>query len=185
MEDKLITNIKSDWVDGNLVFSDNEGDVALKIDAVNKQLNTSYQLTGGSLNPKVAFVAAADIDEGELVYISGWNATLGLPVMNLADADAANPAKCAEFICDADVASGAVGYAVGEKLISGIDTSASSAVGAPVYLGTTAGGWSLSAPTDGGACIQRVGVVTVDHATTGAIMFYPFYSKAVTVNTIA
>ena len=168
-----------------LFFSDNDGNVSLKLDAISKKLETTYQLAGGSINPKVAFVAAGDIDEGELVYISGWNATSGLPVMNLADNDAANPAKCAEFICDADVASGAIGYAVGEKLIEGIDTSAAAAVGSPVYLGATAGGWSLSAPTAGGACIQRVGVVTVDNETTGAIMFYPFYSKTVTVNTIA
>ena len=50
------------------------------------------------------------------------NATKNLPVMAKADADASDPAKCAEFVCDATVAQDAVGFAVGEKLITGVNT---------------------------------------------------------------
>jgi hypothetical protein len=176
----MVTNVKSEWVDGNLVFYDVAGNIVLKMDTANKTLQTEYKLLGSPLNPKIPFVAAADLAAGELVYISGWDATENLPVMAKADADASDPAKCAEFVCDATVAQDAVGFAVGEKLVSGIDTSSANAVGDPVYVGTTAGGWSLSAPSDAGSAIQKVGIVTVKDATTGAIMLYPFYSKVVT-----
>lgn len=176
----MVTNVKSEWVDGNLVFYDVAGNIVLKMDTANKTLQTEYKLLGSPLNPKIPFVAAADLAAGELVYISGWNATKNLPVMAKADADASDPAKCAEFVCDATVAQDAVGFAVGEKLITGVNTDSALAVGAPVYVGTTAGGWSLSAPSGAGSVIQKVGIVTVKDTTAGAIMLYPFYSKVVT-----
>lgn len=178
----MVTNVKSEWVDGNLVFYDVAGNIVLKMDTANKTLQTEYKLLGSPLNPKIPFVAAANLAAGELVYISGWDATKNLPVMAKADADASDPAKCAEFVCDATVAQDAVGFAVGEKLVSGIDTSLANAVGDPVYLSdATAGSWSLTAPATGGDIIQKVGVVTAKHATAGAVMLYPFYSKTVTV----
>jgi hypothetical protein len=171
----MVVKVRSRWVDGNIVFSDLDGNDILKIDADNS-------IISGPVNPRVAFSAAVNLTAGELIYISGWDATNNRPVMSKADADATDPAKCAEFVCDADVLKDALGYAVGQKLVSGIDTSSANAVGDPVYLSdATAGSWSLTAPATGGDIIQKVGVVTAKHATAGAIMLYPFYSKTVTV----
>jgi hypothetical protein len=173
-------------VGGNLVFTDDDGDTVLEMNVEDKTLYTGYSLSGGPLKPKIPFTAAANLTAGDLIYISGWDATGDRPVMNKADADAANPAKCAEFVCDATVLKDALGFAVGEKLVSAVDTSSASAVGDPVYLSdTTAGGWALAAPASGGDVIQKVGVVTVKDDAAGAVMLYPFYSKTVTVNTIA
>ena len=58
---------------------------------------------------------------------------------------------------------------VSHKLITGVDTDASGAVGAVVYLSDTAGGWSVSAGTRE-VC---VGTVVSDHATTGAVLLAP------------
>lgn len=170
----MVVKVRSKWVDGSLVFSDLDGNDILKIDAGNSVIS-------GPVNPRVAFSAAAKLTVGELIYISGWDATNSRPVMSKADADATDPAKCAEFVCDADVLKDALGYAVGQKLVSGIDTS-SADVGDPVYLSdATAGSWSLVAPATDGDIIQKVGVVTAKHDTAGAVMLYPFYSKTVTV----
>ena len=183
MEVNMVSNVKSKWVDGNLIFTDNSGNTVLKMDVENGVLESSFVIQSGPVKPRIPFTAAADLEAGDLIYISGWDATGNLPVMNKADADAADPAKCAEFVCDADVSQGAEGVAVTEKLITAQNTNGASAVGDPVYLGTTAGCWSLTAPTAGGTAKQKVGVVTVKSETEGAIMLYPTYSKVVTVNT--
>lgn len=171
----MISNIGSELVDGNLVFQDSSKNELMTMDSVTRKV------TAINLDAKIPFTAAANLAAGELVYISGWDATNSRPAMNKADADAANPAKCAEFVCDASVNQGELGYAVGRKLSAAtLNTNSASAVGDPVYLDTTAGGWSLSAPSGAGKIVQRVGVVTVKSATVGQIMFYPFYSKTLT-----
>ena len=177
----MVSNVKSKWVDGNLIFTDNSGTTVLKMDVENGVLESSFVIQSGPVKPRIPFTAAANLAAGDLIYISGWDATGNLPVMN--KADAADPAKCAEFVCDADVSKDAEGVAVTEKLITAQNTNGANAVGDPVYLGTTAGGWSLTAPTAGGTAKQKVGVVTVKSETVGAIMMYPAYSKVVTVNT--
>jgi hypothetical protein len=168
-------NIRSEWVNGNLVFKNVAGEILLTVD----------QSAGliGSINPRVLFTAGENLTAGQLIYISGWDATAGRYAMKLADADAANPAKCALFVCESTVALGAVGVAVGEATLSAQNTNSAVAVGDPVYLGTTAGAWTLTAPTGGGHCVQQVGVVAVKSATVGVIKLFPFYSKTVTVNT--
>lgn len=140
-------------------------------------------LVGNPADAPVYYVAGEAIDEGELLYPSGYDANKGLIKLSLADADASAPAQTAWFIADADCASGAIGTAVRNKLVSGIDTN-SETVGDPVYLGTTAGGWGASAPTAAGAGIQQVGVVTASDASDGAILFMLADSKAISVNTI-
>jgi hypothetical protein len=186
----MSANVTSQWVDGNLVFSDEAGTVLLTIDALNNRISTpsisataiAGSLSGGNVNPQVAFTAGENLSAGDLIYISGWDGTNGRYAMSKADADAANPLKCALFICNAAVNQGAAGVAVGEKVVGSLNTNAAT-VGDPAYLSTTAGGWALSVPTGGGQCIQQVGVVTVKSATVGEIKFFPFYSKTISVNT--
>lgn len=147
--------------------------------------NVTGGLAGGEVNPTLAIIADGAIAAGDLVYPSGYDATSGKLKMKKADADAANPAKVAWFVAPAAIDNGAAGVVVGMFELTGQNTDSASAVGDPVYLSTTAGGWTLTAPTGGGHAVQQVGVVTVKHATTGKVLLVPFYSKAVTVNTTA
>lgn len=139
----------------------------------------------GGVNPTVNVVADGNIAQGDLVYFSGYDATTGYLKAKKADADAADPAKCALFVAPAAITDTESGTVVGKYELEGQDTSSATAVGDPVYLSTTAGGWALSAPSGGGQVIQHVGVVTAKHATEGKVLLFPFYSKTVTVNTTA
>lgn len=141
--------------------------------------------SGGGLNPTVQVIANGAIAAGDLVYPSGYDATSGKIKVSKADADGTNPAKVAWFVAPAAISDGAAGTVVGMYELTGQNTSSATAVGNPVYLSTTAGGWSLAAPTTGGAAIQQVGVVTVKDASAGKVLLMPFYSKAVSVNTTA
>jgi hypothetical protein len=48
----MVTNVKSEWVDGNLVFYDVAGNIVLKMDTANKTLQTEYKLLGSPLTRK-------------------------------------------------------------------------------------------------------------------------------------
>ena len=132
---------------------------------------------------EVECIADGAIAKGDLVYPSGFDATKQKLKMKVADADAAAPAKVAWFVAPAAIANNAEGVVATTFLLDGQNTNAAAAVGAPVYLSTTAGKWTLTAPTGGGHAVQQVGVVTVKNATTGAVLLLPGWSKAVTVNT--
>lgn len=131
----------------------------------------------------VTIVAGENLAAGDLVYPSGYDATAKKIIVSKADADANNPAKVAWFVAQGTIAKDATGTVYGAYELTGQNTNSASAVGDPVYLSTTAGGWSLTAPTGGGQAIQQVGVVTVKNASTGKVLLLPFYSKAISVNT--
>lgn len=189
-----VTLIKSRWVAGKLEFYDAaSGNTVLQIDT-NKIVaplgiegavtgGTTGDVSGGNVNPTLNIIAGEAIAANDLVYISGFDATSGKYKVSKADADLAAPANVALFIAPAAIENAAAGTVVGELLVTGLNTDAAAAVGAPVYLSTTAGAWTLTAPDGGGHTVQQVGVVTAKHASTGAIKFFPFYSKATTVNT--
>lgn len=146
--------------------------------------NVTGGLSGGDVNPTVNVIAGEAIAKGDLVYPSGYDATSGKIKVKKADADAANPAKAAWFVAPAAITSGQAGVVQGAYTLTGQNTDSASAVGDPVYLdATTAGGWTLTAPSGAGVAVQQVGVVTVKNATTGAVLLMPFYSKAVTATT--
>lgn len=189
-----IANVTTEWVNGNLVFKNaSTGATLLTINATsglagavagnvtgNVTGNVIGNVSGGAVVPGVPFTAAAEIAAGDLLYISGWDATAGRFAMNKADCDATDPAKTAQFVAGDAVAQGAAGTALGQYELTGQNTDGATAVGDPVYLSAIAGGWSLTAPAGAGKNIQCVGVVTVKHASTGKVMLAPFYSKTVT-----
>jgi hypothetical protein len=142
--------------------------------------NVTGAVSGGEVNPTVAVIAGEAIAKGDLVYPSGYDATSGKIKVTKADADGTDPAKVAWFVAPAAIADGQAGTVVGKFELSGQNTDSATAVGDPVYLSATAGGWSLTPPTGAGKTIQQVGVVTVKHASTGKVLLMPFYSKAVT-----
>ena len=139
-------------------------------------------LAGDPKDAPVPVEAGEALNKNQLVYPSGFDADKGVIKVKKADADGANPKKVAWYVLPADISSGDLGVARRSHLATGVDTSAVTSVGDPVYLSTTAGGWTKDAPTDGGAGVQQVGVVTKKDAS-GEILFLVGDSKAVTVNT--
>jgi hypothetical protein len=119
---------------------------------------TIYNGTGG------AFAA------NDLLYIDGWNAANSKFTASKADADAGKPAMFIATGAIADMATGTIQ----DRFTSAanLDTSAAAAVGDPVYLSTTAGGWTLTGPAGSTARRQVIGRVVVKHASTGQIEFY-------------
>lgn len=106
--------------------------------------------------------------EGDLVYLSGYDTTSGLPKVVKSDADAGG--RPAEFVVRDGIANGADGYVYRTHRLASQATDGGS-VGDPVYLSTTAGGWTLTAPSASNSTVQRVGVIVTSHATTGIIDF--------------
>ena len=72
---------------------------------------TPSDLNAVGEHPLVCNKSGSPMTVGQLVYISGYDATLGAPIVTLADADF--PSKKAQFVLPAAIADGATGYAEG------------------------------------------------------------------------
>jgi hypothetical protein len=107
---------------------------------------------------------------GNLVYVSSWSETYKRFLVTLADADAAGRGN-AVFVLRTAISNNQNGYGYKTHRLQSLNTSAASAVGDPVYLSTTAGGWTLTAPASSGGVNQIVGRVAVDDATVGEVEF--------------
>lgn len=117
---------------------------------------------------KVINKSGSSIDAGKICHLSGFDATAKLPKIVLSDAD--YPQKPAQFITKDAIPNNSIGF-VYEKLEVGLLNTNSGEVGDPVYLSSTAGGWSLSAPIGADQITQIVGIITVKSATVGKILF--------------
>lgn len=104
-----------------------------------------------------------------IVYLSSWDATTGRFLITGADADADN--ALGTCVLAANLATATNGLCYKQVNVTGLNTLAAGAVGDPVYLDTTAGGWTLTPPSGADDVVQQVGRVTVDSATVGAIEF--------------
>lgn len=136
-------------------------------------------LVAGQTDAPIRVVADGAVAANDLVYPSGYDANKQLIKVKKAEADGTAPAKVAWYIAPAGIDDGAVGIVKRSLLVTGVDTDAPD-VGAPVYLSTTAGGWTHTAPTGAATVVQQVGVVTASDATDGAILFLVGDSKAAT-----
>lgn len=110
------------------------------------------------------------LTKGTLVYVNGFDTGTGLPTIAKADGDAV---LLATHVLAADLADVTSGTAYGIYTVTGLDTSTAGAVGDPVFLDTTAGGFTFSSSGGTGVTRQRVGTVVTKHASTGSILFYP------------
>ena len=115
--------------------------------------------------------SGSNMVEGDLVYLSGYDAATDAWNITLADADGAGGNRMADFVLRDDIDNGDTGLAHRTHRLTGQATNAGSE-GDPVYLSTTAGDWSLSAPTGADDVTQQVGRVAVSDASTGIIEFY-------------
>ncbi len=152
------------------IYGDNNGSINARLRAlgvlldffVNDEENKMVNIYNGT---------GATINSGQLLHVSGYNAATSEFKVELADADGVS--KPCQLVANMTVADSASGTASTTYDLGNIDTSAAGAVGDPVYLAASAGGWTLTAPTGADQLAQQVGVVTVDHATSGAIRFAP------------
>ena len=129
---------------------------------------------------KMQVTAGENLAAGDLCCITGWDATNLLYAVSKADSDATVKAnRAAQFVASAAISQGAQGYVVSEYTLTAQNTDSASAVGDPVYLSTTAGGWTLTSPTTAGFVIQKVGVVSVKSATVGQIRLFPWIAKSI------
>lgn len=112
----------------------------------------------------------ASIGIDKLVTISGLDATGRKPKAVLADADvAAHDDVYVTIAAIADNAKGAVTKLALSR--ANLDTSGATAAGDSVYLGTTAGAFTHTAPTGATARVHPVGFVIVKSATVGQILW--------------
>lgn len=123
-----------------------------------------------SIGIRVINNTGSSIAANKLVAVSGYSTTAKLPKIVLADADVAGHGDV--YVTSAAIANGAKGD-VWKGLLSAasLDTNSASTVGDPVYLSTTAGAFTHTAPTAVNARTQLVGYVQVKSASVGQILW--------------
>lgn len=115
----------------------------------------------------IIFAAKAGeaLSKGDVVYVSGVSGNQ--PVVSKADADVASKMP-AYGLAEAAASLNAAVNVVTFGTLYDLDTSAFSA-GDTVYVSTTAGGLTNSAPTGESSLIQNLGMVIRSHASAGSI----------------
>lgn len=108
------------------------------------------------------------LDEGDLVYVSGWDETTGRWNVSLSQAAAIGGAL-AQYVLRNAIANGANGLAYKSHRLENQNTSGA-LEGDPVYLSrTVAGGYTLTPPAFARQVVGRVAVVNV---TTGVVELF-------------
>lgn len=112
----------------------------------------------------------SSIAKDKLVAVTGYDTTAKRPKVVLADADVAGHDDV--WVTNAAIANNVEGY-VFKGLVSAanLDTNAAATAGDPVFLNTTAGGFTVTAPTATAARVVEVGSVIVKSATVGQIFW--------------
>ena len=121
---------------------------------------------------KVRNASGGTIGADSLIYFSGTysDGTNNYPTIGKAvAASSAGSTYLAQGVTTESIANNADGTVALFYEADNLNTSASSAAGAPVYLSSVAGAYTFTEPTS--EFTQVVGIVTVDHASTGRIIF--------------
>jgi len=121
---------------------------------------------------KVRNASGGTIGADSLIYFSGTysDGSNNYPTIGKAvAASSAGATYLAQGVTTGSIANNADGTVALFYESDNLNTSASSAVGAPVYLSAVAGAYTFTEPTS--EFTQVVGIVTVDHASTGRIIF--------------
>ena len=122
----------------------------------------------------VEMVANGAVARYDLVVVNSVAATGSvIPKAAPADANAALLHAGIIMVATGAAADGEKFLAVPWVVITGVDTNAATAAGYPVYLSTTAGGWTVTKPSAEGDAVVPVGTVLVKDATDGAVMLKP------------
>lgn len=124
---------------------------------------------GRLIGMKVINKTGSDIAADKLVAISGFDVTSKLPKIVLAQNNVADLATDV-FVALGKITNGKAGNVYkGGRSGSTINTSGATTVGDPLYLDSTAGGFTSTAPTDPASRVQVVGYSTVKSSTVGQI----------------
>jgi len=127
--------------------------------------NPSYQsIPGPTLD--VRNETGGTLAAGTLVYASSWNETHTRFLIVKADADVAGAE--ALFVLTADLTNNTNGTAGRSHRLTSQNTSGLS-VGNPVYLHTTAGSWTATAPVTADDLQQSIGRVAVVDSSSGVV----------------
>ena len=121
---------------------------------------------------KVRNASGGTIAADSLIYFSGTysDGSNNYPTIGKAvAASSAGSTYLAQGVTTASIANNSDGTIAMFYEADSLNTSASSAAGAPVYLSSVAGAYTFTEPTS--EFTQVVGIVTVDHASTGRIIF--------------
>lgn len=135
------------------------------------KVGSSFLQPGVEVPVLVANKTGGTLTKGTLVYVTGYDTTLGAPSVTKADADTAGLG--AELILTADIDNNASGNAYPVAVVTGIDTSGAGAVGSLAYLSGTAGQFVWAALTGADQISQVVGMCVTKHASTGSMLFFP------------
>ena len=111
--------------------------------------------------------SGATLSKGVPVYVSGTHNS-GKPIVELADNDGTNTYPAIGLVY-ADIADGSDGEVAISGHLLNVDTSSYTA-GAALYLDNTAGGLTTTRPTASTEKVQKVGLVTKSHASSGSIL---------------
>lgn len=123
--------------------------------------------TAADVNLLVRNTSGSTIAKGKPVYVSGWNNGHGRFTIDLADANDSAKMPCIG-LTTTSIGNNANGTVIEAGELLDVDTSASSAVGDGVWIGTTAGGLVYTRPTVDD--IQRIATVARDHASKGVLL---------------
>ncbi len=114
------------------------------------------------------------INAGQLLYVSGQDATSGLPSVSLAVNNVQG--AFAKFVAQAAVLNNAQGLMGEQFTLTGQNTNAGN-VGDMVYLSSTPGGYTLTKPGSGAFTFaQVVGRILVKSASVGQVDLALFYN---------
>ncbi len=122
----------------------------------------------GAVRFKAKNTTGGTVAKGSAVYINGVSGDV--PTIALADADDANKMPCVG-LTEASSNNNAEVYVTSFGNLTGLNTSAlgTNIVGDTVYISTTAGSLTLTAPTGSSSKLQDIGQVVREHATEGVI----------------
>ncbi len=176
----LGTDTTGDYVESlvagtGITLSNNSDEGATPTVAIGQAVSTSSDVTFntvtadiiGNINGATEFSAQAGeaLSKGDAVYISGVSGNT--PIVSKADADVSS--KMPSFgLAKADANNNASVTVVTFGTLSGLNTSSFSA-GDTLFISTTAGGLTATAPTGESALIQNIGIVQRSHASAGSI----------------
>ena len=111
--------------------------------------------------------SGSTINKGDAVYVAGTHSS-GKPIIELADNNGTNTYPAIGLVYD-DVTDGNDGQVILSGQLINVDTSSFSA-GDALYLDSTAGALTTTRPTASTEKVQKVGLVTKVHATSGSIL---------------
>ena len=176
----LTTDTTGDYVDSitggtGVTITGGTGEGSTPSVAIGQAVATSDSVTfagvtsdfTGDIDGAVKFTAKADValTKGQVVYISGVSGDV--PTVDLADSDNAS-AMPAFGLVYANANQNASVEIITFGSLSGFDTSSFS-VGDIVYVSTTAGSLTATAPAGESSQIQNIGTVQRSHASAGII----------------